>query len=63
MIADLAVGLGPVAGLAEDDRAIAHLVLALVLLAVAAAVGLVYLIRRVRRRNQTRERQRTPEEY
>jgi hypothetical protein len=52
-----------VAGLAERERAIAHLVLALVVLGVAAAVGLVYLIRRVRRRDQTRERQKPPEEY
>lgn len=48
------------AALSERQRAIAHLVVLLVLL---VAVGLVYLIRRrVGRSDQTRERQRTPED-
>jgi hypothetical protein len=51
---------GLLAGLSEGQRTIAHLV---VLLAVPVAVGVVYLIRRkLRRRDQIRERQRTPEE-
>lgn len=55
MLADLMIG--PLAGLSEGQRPIAHLV---VLLAVVAIASLVYLIRRVRRR-QTRERQDRPE--
>jgi len=63
MIDDLVGVLGLLAGQAEGGRhvpPIAHLVLVLALLAVP---GLVYLIRRVRRRSdQTHERQRFPEE-
>jgi hypothetical protein len=48
------------AGLSEGQRAIAHLA---VLLVLPLAAGLVYLIRRkVGRPDQTRERQRIPEE-
>ena len=61
MIADLEIGLGVLAGLSEGQRPLAHLVLGLALLAGLAAVGLVYLIRRRRRPDQTRDRQRTPE--
>jgi hypothetical protein len=47
------------AALSEGQRAIAHLV---VLLALAVAAVLVYLIRRrARRREQTHERQGTPD--
>lgn len=46
--------------LSEGQRTIAHLVVVLVL---AVAAGLVYVIRRkVRRPDQTRERQRIPED-
>jgi hypothetical protein len=48
-----------VAALSEGQRAIAHLI---VLLAVPVIVGLVLLIRKVRRPDHTRERQRIPEE-
>ncbi len=55
MTADLEIGRpGLLAGLSEGQRQIAHLV---IVLAVLIAVGLVYLIRRARRRDQTRERQ------
>jgi hypothetical protein len=47
------------AALSEGERAIAHLV---VVLAVAAVVGLVVLIRRLRRPNRTADAQRMPEE-
>jgi hypothetical protein len=48
------------AALSEGQRAIAHLV---VLLALPVVAGLVYLIRRrMRRPDQTHERQRIPEE-
>jgi hypothetical protein len=63
MIAQLAIVPGLVAALSEGQRPIAHLVLVLGLLGVVAAVGLVQLIRRrVRRPDQTHERQRIPEE-
>lgn len=63
MIVGLVVGQGLLAGLSEGQRPIAHLVIVLGLLAVVAAVGLVHLIRRkVRRPDQTHERQRSPEE-
>jgi hypothetical protein len=62
MIVELALVLGPLAGLGEGERATAHLVLGLTVLVGLAALGLVYLIRR-RRRDQTRERDRTPEEH
>jgi Flp pilus assembly protein TadB len=49
-----------VAALSEGQRAIAHLLVVLVLLVTA---GLVFLVRRrARRREQTRERQPVPEE-
>jgi mannose/fructose/N-acetylgalactosamine-specific phosphotransferase system component IIC len=50
--------MGVLAALSEGQRAIAHLV---VPLAVLVAAGLVYLIRRMRRRDQTRETQGIPE--
>jgi hypothetical protein len=46
------------AGLSEGQRSIAHVV---IVLAVLLAVGLVYLIRRMRRRGESREKHRTPE--
>jgi hypothetical protein len=52
----LEIGL---AALSEGQRAIAHLV---VVLALLAAVALVYVIRRARRADHTRETQRIPEE-
>jgi hypothetical protein len=54
------IGLGLLAGLSEGQRTIAHLV---ILLAVPVVAGLVYLIVRMRRREQTRERQRIPKEH
>jgi hypothetical protein len=60
MIAQVEIGLRVLAALSEGQRTIAHLA---VLLALLAAAGLVYLIRRrMRRLDQTRERQRIPEE-
>lgn len=53
MMVDVVIGLGLLAGLSEGQRPIVHL---LVVLAVTIVAGLVYLIRRVRRRGQTRER-------
>jgi hypothetical protein len=50
--------MGVLAALSEGQRTIAHLV---VPLAVLVAAGLVYLIRRMRRRDQTRETQGSPE--
>jgi hypothetical protein len=47
------------AGLSEGQRVIAHLA---VLLLLSLAAGLVYLIRRKVGHDQTRERQRIPEE-
>jgi hypothetical protein len=52
--------LGLLAALSEGQRTIAHLV---ILLGVAVAAGLVYLVFRARRRDETRERQRTPEDH
>jgi hypothetical protein len=52
----LEIGL---AALSEGQRAIAHLVVVLGLL---AAVALVYLIRRMRRPDQTPKRHQIPEE-
>jgi hypothetical protein len=48
-----------VAALSEGQRAIAHLV---VLLVLAVAAGLVFVIRRVRRSEETEEQQPIPEE-
>jgi hypothetical protein len=60
MIVDLALVLGPLGGLSEGERTIAHL---LVLLALVVAAGLVYFIRRrARGRDQTEEGERVPEE-
>jgi hypothetical protein len=58
-MAELEIGLGVLAALSEGQRAIAHLV---VLLAVPVAIGLVFLVRRVRRRSRIRDGQRAPEE-
>lgn len=60
MIVELALVLGPLAGLSEGQRGTAHLVLGLTVLVGLAALGLVFLIRR--RRDQSRERDRTPGE-
>ena len=60
MIVELALVLGPLAGLGEGQRATAHLVLGVVVVVGLATLGLVYLIRR---RAQTRERDRTREEH
>jgi membrane protein DedA with SNARE-associated domain len=49
----IASAVGVLAALSESQRTIAHL---LVLLAVLVAAGLVYLIRRARRRDQAREK-------
>jgi hypothetical protein len=51
--------LGLVAALSEGQRTIAHLV---ILLGLPVAAGLVYLIYRARRRDETRERHRAPED-
>ena len=59
VLARLDMGLGVLAALSEGQRAIAHLV---VLLALPVAVGLVYLIRRARRPEQTHAKKRIPEE-
>lgn len=53
------VGLGVLAALSEGQRAITHLA---VLLAVPVAVGLVFLVRRVRRRDVSGEREREQED-
>jgi hypothetical protein len=58
-MAELEIGLGALAALSDGQRAIAHLV---VLLTVPVIVGLVFLVRRVRRSKRTPDGQRTPEE-
>jgi hypothetical protein len=48
------IGVGVLAALSEGQRAIAHLV---VLIALAVIAALVFLMRRMRRPDQTAERQ------
>lgn len=62
MSAQLAIGQSVLAGLSEGQRPIAHLVLLLGVLAGAAVVGLVYLVRRTARRPDPTEEHELPEE-
>jgi hypothetical protein len=55
----LEIGEGLLGALSEGQRAMAHLV---VILVVLVAGGLVYFIRRARRRDEARGRQGLPEE-